>query len=305
VDEHVDIVMRSFNEAWALKGTLEALESQTYSKWRLTVIDSGSTDGTLQLLENFPVHRLIQISPGSYIPGKVLNLGMESTTSGRVVFLNADATPANERWLELLISGARGAENLAAGFGRQVPRPDCRLPFRRDYDDCFGPQRKSASWNHFFSMVSSIIDRECWLQRGFREDIMYAEDHDFSLYWRMNGRDIVYIEQATVIHSHNYNLEQCYRRSMGDAHAIALCGLDKSVTEKATLSRVLTGCVKDWVMDLIYGMSGRWDLYAAVSFPTRFAQRYGKWIGLKQYAKELRHQVPVTQGNQEKCVFIP
>ena len=44
-DPLVSIIMRSFNEAWALRETLPALRSQDYRNWELIVIDSGSTDG--------------------------------------------------------------------------------------------------------------------------------------------------------------------------------------------------------------------------------------------------------------------
>ena len=48
-DPLVTIVMRSFNEAWALRDTLPALRTQNYRAWELIVIDSGSTDATLEI----------------------------------------------------------------------------------------------------------------------------------------------------------------------------------------------------------------------------------------------------------------
>jgi glycosyltransferase involved in cell wall biosynthesis len=49
-DPLASIVMRSFNEAWALKETLPAIQRQEYRNWELIVIDSGSTDGSVDLI---------------------------------------------------------------------------------------------------------------------------------------------------------------------------------------------------------------------------------------------------------------
>ena len=39
----VSIIMRSYNEGWALRETLPALRAQDYRNWELIIIDSGST----------------------------------------------------------------------------------------------------------------------------------------------------------------------------------------------------------------------------------------------------------------------
>ena len=46
----VSLIMRSYNEAWALKETLPALAAQDFKNWELIVIDSGSTDGSQELI---------------------------------------------------------------------------------------------------------------------------------------------------------------------------------------------------------------------------------------------------------------
>ena len=41
------IIIRSFNEGWALRETLPAIRAQDYPHWELIVIDSGSTDDSV------------------------------------------------------------------------------------------------------------------------------------------------------------------------------------------------------------------------------------------------------------------
>ena len=50
-DPLITIAMRSYNEAWALRHTLPALHAQDYTAWELIVFDSGSSDGSVELIE--------------------------------------------------------------------------------------------------------------------------------------------------------------------------------------------------------------------------------------------------------------
>ncbi|MCX6855277.1 MAG: glycosyltransferase, partial [Verrucomicrobia bacterium] len=142
----ISIVMRSFNEAWALKETLPALAAQDYPNVELIVIDSGSTDGSQDLIRAVKPAHFIQITPQDYNPSRVMNHGMTLAKADRVLFLNADATPQGSNWLRPLADALLDVK-VAACFGRQIPRPDCQAVFACDYDRCFGPNRESAKWD--------------------------------------------------------------------------------------------------------------------------------------------------------------
>jgi rhamnosyltransferase len=49
-EPRVSIVLRSYNEAWALRSTLAALRAQSYRNWELIAFDSGSTDGSVEMI---------------------------------------------------------------------------------------------------------------------------------------------------------------------------------------------------------------------------------------------------------------
>lgn len=214
------IILRSFNEGWALRETLPAIAAQTLKNWELIVIDSGSTDGSQELIRAFAPACFIQIQPREYNPSRVMNQGMRLARSQFGIFLNADATPQNSDWLRPLVEALQDPAT-AAVFGRQVPRPDCQAVFACDYDRCFGPGRESASWDHFFSMVSSGLRKDIWARRGFLEKLQYAEDDEYTRWARAQGYKVVYRPESVVIHSHNYTPAQAYKRSFGDAKALA------------------------------------------------------------------------------------
>ncbi|MBL9156567.1 MAG: glycosyltransferase [Verrucomicrobiales bacterium] len=252
--EPVTIILRSFNEAWALHDTLTALRTQEHRNWRLIVIDSGSSDGSQDLIRSFGPDHFIEIPLGTYVPGKVLNQGMALADTELCVFLNADATPQDPRWLGALVA-ALNEPGVAAVFGRQIPRPDCEAVFAFDYERCFGENRESASWDHFFSLVSSGIRKSVWSQRGFREDLQYAEDDEFTRWCRSEGYRITYVPGSIVMHSHNYTPAQAYRRAFGDGKALAQATLAQARPHHQPpgfLRQVVIGWANDARRDLGY-----------------------------------------------------
>src|SRR6267142_1460689 len=142
-DPLITVIMRSFNEGWALQETLPALQAQEYTHWELIVIDSGSTDGSVDLIRKAKPRHFLQIQPQEYNPGRVLNRGFELARTDFGIFLNADATPRDQHWLRPLVDALQDPYTAAA-FGRQVPRPGCRAVYAHDYERCFGPERESA-----------------------------------------------------------------------------------------------------------------------------------------------------------------
>jgi rhamnosyltransferase len=281
----VTIILRSFNEAWALHRTLPALAAQNFRNWELIAFDSGSSDGSVELLRRFKPRHLVQMLPHEYRPGRVLNQGMELARSDRVIFLNADATPEGQNWLEPLVC-ALAEPLVAAVFGRQVPRPDCEPAFARDYERCFGAQRESVHWDNFFSMVSSGLRREPWARRGFRETMQYSEDDDYCRWLRAEGYRVRYCPDSVVIHSHNYTPRQAYKRSFGEAWALA--GSWRGGRQEISLPRsVLLGWLRDAWGDLRYcqrhGRLGGWPGALGIRWQQRLGRLHGFQAGWQMH----------------------
>ena len=55
----VDVVMRTKNSDWVVDRALAALYSQRHRDFDLLVVDSGSTDRTLEIVRRHP-HRLVE-----------------------------------------------------------------------------------------------------------------------------------------------------------------------------------------------------------------------------------------------------
>ena len=278
-DPFVSIILRSFNEAWVLKDTLPALGAQDFKNWELIVIDSGSTDGSQELIHAARPAHFVQITPKEYHPGRVMNHGMRLAKSEIGIFINADATPQGTNWLRPLVNVLQNPKT-AACFGRQIARPDCHAVFANDYERCFGPNRESAKWGHFFSMVSSGLRKDVWSRRGFREDLQYAEDDEYTRWCKAEGYGVAYVPASVVMHSHNYTPEQSYRRSFGDAHAIGKTWRG-SPEEFNFAKTVLLGWASDVRHDATFCAGERRLNELAHAARIRWQQRRGKLAGFR------------------------
>ncbi len=284
----VSVIMRSYNEGWALRETLLALQAQDYTDWELIVIDSGSTDGSVDLLRSAKPAHLVLIEHCDYNPSRVMNQGMELARSELGIFLNADATPQGRDWLRPLVEALQ-APGTAAVFGRQVPRPNCRAVYAHDYERCFGARRESEDWEHFFSMVSSGLRKDIWSRRGFLETMQYSEDDEYTRWCRAQGYAVVYCPESVVMHSHNYTPEQAYRRSFGEARALAAVwtGPPGRINWPRT---VLLGWMNDVRRDLVFCIRERRLAEVPHAAHIRWMQRCAKLRGFragwKFYRKE-------------------
>ena len=80
------IIMRSHNDMPCIAQTLDMLSRQNCPH-QVIALDNASTDGTLQWIRQH-TDKVINVPAGTYIPGRVLNLGME-TSKGEFVVLVA------------------------------------------------------------------------------------------------------------------------------------------------------------------------------------------------------------------------
>ena len=219
----VSVVMRSFNEAWAISESICAVFEQEFvGEIELIIIDSGSSDQSIEIIKQDGRARLIEIPLGTYVPGPVLNLGAKEASHDYIVFLNADAKPQNPQWLNALLKPCLEDPKFGVAFSRQVPRPTCKAVYAHDYDRCFGTERESINWDHFFSMVSCVTHRSVLEAFPIREDLQYAEDDEWTRRLIEEGYKVHYAIDSIAIHSHNYTIRESYKRSFGDAKAIAV-----------------------------------------------------------------------------------
>jgi rhamnosyltransferase len=272
--------MRSFNDAAVIGGTLAALERQTVRDFELWNFDSTSTDGTLDIIRRHNVAERICLNDSrSYNPGRVLNDAVSRVRGDIVVFLNSDATPQDERWLERLVAPFADP-SVGATFGRQVARPDARSLFVKDTERAFGDGRISQGWAHFFSMANSAIRRRIALDHPFETRIQYSEDIDWSYRLVRRGKKVRYVADAVAMHSHNYTLAQSFRRHRGEGMADAYI-FREGEQRHSFLGAFVLPLGMEVLRDVAWAARHRSPDALLHTVPLRAAQKWGRWQGLK------------------------
>ena len=279
------IIMRSFNDSPELvRQTMTALLQQQGVSFRLIHIDSGSSDGTLETIKELG-GEVFHIRPSEYIPGRVLNFGMNLCDDELVTFLNADAVPVGNLWLLNLLEAAGKSENVAACFSRQISRADTEFLFDRDNERAFGDGSEHARWRHFFSMAASVIRRSFWERQAFDDGLQYSEDIDWTYRARKSGGEIVYVPDSAVTHSHNYTFKQSYKRHYGEGRADA-CIYSLKRSELSLARQVVLPTIVESLRDLKHAIKNGRAIEALKSPALRISQKLGRSRGLQQGALE-------------------
>lgn len=193
----------------------------------IVVVDSGSTDGTTAALDRTAA-RVIDIEGFSH--GRSRNRGANACNSDIVAFLTQDARPLHAHWLSHL-TAPFADPNVAAVYGRQVPRPGAppteafflqeRFPAesQRRYAN---PSRPSATYEQaFFSNVNSAVRSSALTAHPFNESLIMGEDLQLAKELLEAGHTVAYAAEAVVLHSHHYTLGSLFRRYVDSAYMLA------------------------------------------------------------------------------------
>lgn len=211
----LSIIIPAKNEAANIKRCLKALFNQkTEYRFEIIVIDSGSTDNTVELIRKFPV-QLVEIAAGQFGHGKTRNLGAQLAQGDYLVYLNADAVPVGKLWLNKLIDRFATSEKIAGVFSRHLPKPGCYQYMVRDLLASMPLQATLRSAANamdlmIFSTVSCAIKKKVWKEFPFDDDILIAEDQKWARTVLDRHYKIAYEPASQVKHSHNYSSEELF-----------------------------------------------------------------------------------------------
>jgi rhamnosyltransferase len=276
----VTIIMRSKNAAWVIGQALTGLFSQRRQDFELLVVDSGSTDSTLDIVRRFPC-RLLQIEATEYFPGAVLNRAIQQAQGELLVFQNSDVVPLTPQALERLLAPIEAGE-ADATFARQLPRPEAHTWVRRDYAVAFPARGEPPSWMTY-SLPFAAMRRTAWERRPFYEDAWGSEDTEWGHWARRNGLTVRYVPESLVMHSHNYTLRQLYGRRFIEGEADAFIFRDR-----VSLRRLARRLGSAWLHDAEAHLVAREPVGLLLSIPRRFVYHWaylqGRRLGERRRA---------------------
>ncbi len=255
----VSVLMPTWQGEEFLERVLAALAAQKCElPWELRVVDSGSTDRTLAILESWRARLGVPLSiesihQSAFDHGDTRNLLAARARGDLLVFLTQDAIPGSEHWLATL---ARNFEDPAVGaaYCRNVPRPDAQLLTRvfSENDPGYTAGRRETRLPdnyaqldaharrllYNFNDVASAVRRELWERHPFPRT-WFGEDVLLARALLEAGWTVVYDDVAVVEHSHDYGPEEMRKRCRIDGrfnaeHLDRICVASREDAEELT-----------------------------------------------------------------------
>jgi rhamnosyltransferase len=198
----------------------------------ILMVDSGSTDGTVERAARYPDLRVHSIPPAEFGHGRTRNLAAGMARGEVLVLLVQDAVPADAGLLESLRAPLAEDPAVGAVFARQVARPQANPVERYFLASTYPGVRqvrealpraatgRTPIRRIFFSNVCSALRREVWRAIPFDERLIMSEDQLWARQALAAGHRIVYEPAAVVEHSHNYRLGELFRRNFDSGFSL-------------------------------------------------------------------------------------
>lgn len=219
------VIVPTWNAGDAFRNVLESLVTQrTDWAFDILVVDSGSTDNTLAIVDDFLARgvRLHQIPNSEFQHGRTRNLAISLTSAEFVGLLTQDALPANDRWLANLVKAFDLDEKIAGVFGPHYPYPEAtafvaknlkqhfehfdRLPHVAHWDvtpdGLTWGSEQHQQWLHYYSDNNSMMRRSVWNKIPYPE-VHWSEDQLWAWEIIKQGYCKAFAHDAYVVHSHN------------------------------------------------------------------------------------------------------
>ena len=184
------VVIPTFNRATLVGATLESVLAQTYNNWEIVVVDDGSTDDTVAVVESYRAHYgerlrvLTQTNAGS---GAARNRGIAAARGRYIALLDSDdlwfpwtlefyADTLEKHDFPAWLTGAPLIFEDDAAWERAL-----RETPETARVEAFGDFLASCGSWRWFSVSSWVMRRDAIGDKRFWERLDNGEDTDFTL----------------------------------------------------------------------------------------------------------------------------
>ncbi len=210
------IIIPNWNGAQHLPTCLDSLRRQTYPSFEVIVVDNGSSDGSLELVErDYAEVRVVALPQNRGFAGGV-NAGIREAEGEIIAVFNNDAE-ADPRWLEELVDGLgrhpeagmatpkvllfdqRDVIHTSGDFYGVDGVPGNRGVWQRDEGQFDGEEYVFGAAGVAAAYRRTMLDED---EVGLFDEDLFSFCEDVDLAWRaqLAGWKCVYVPTAVVYH---------------------------------------------------------------------------------------------------------
>lgn len=221
-DPEISVVIPTRGGGPILARVLEAIGRQRCPRsFEVLCVDSGSPEVEIEGMRERGAC-VLRVAPESFDHGATRDFGAASSRGSVLVFLNQDAEPVDDRWLERLTAPLFEPDAPAAVQGG-IREPDSGGFFWGTNGPRYYFTRESREWSdrHYgvgFSTVNAAISRRAWEVLPFGE-APFMEDKIWQHRARLLGWRIAAAEEAAVRHGHRHRWRVSCRRILLEGKA--------------------------------------------------------------------------------------
>jgi rhamnosyltransferase len=217
---------------------LKALAAQRNAagvEYELLIIDSGSTDGSVEAAREAGA-RVIEIDKSTFQHGRTRNMAVAEANGEVVALLTDDSIPASDIWLDAIVEAFAAADDVALVWGPQYSLAEHPHYVRRQQDEHFdlwgadgrieiqrigegaeglAEYEANQGFYAYFSDANGAVAKWAWADHPYRE-VPYAEDQLLARELLEAGYAKVFHADIAVNHSHDFGVVGSMKRSFDD-----------------------------------------------------------------------------------------
>ncbi len=184
----ISVIVPALNEDKDIEHCLRFIRGQGYPNFDITLVDSGSTDRTVEIARRYVDKILVMKADG---PGPARNLGARDSNADIVAFTDAD-TQVAPNWIEKIAEDFSDPEVIGVGgiFKPRNPRLLDRIMFKINSDWWYRLTAKIGFYQ--LGTPNCAYRRDAFLRAGgFDESLSMLEDTELSLRMSRYGKLII------------------------------------------------------------------------------------------------------------------
>lgn len=270
----IGMVIRCLNEERHIGRLLAGLERQTRRPDQIVIVDSGSTDATLDIASRY-TSDITHIKKEEFSFGRALNIGCETATADLLVFVSAHVYPVYDSYLERLMAPFDDPE-VVLTYGRQVGDHRTKYSESRVMLKWFPTTSIDRQDHPFCNNANAAVRRSAWQQQPYDEELTGLEDVAWAKAAQERGHAISYVAEAPVVHVHEEAWKQTLNRYRREAIAYKRIMGERHLKPLEAVALTASNTMVDYVHAAREGVL----LSNLASIPTfRLAQFLGAWQG--------------------------
>jgi len=194
-------VIRTKNEEKWLARVLESLFMQSRLDFEVIIVDTGSTDHTLEVIKSFPIRKILNISPEDFNYSAALNQGIKESWGDYIGIISGHSLPVSRTWYQDAMKNFSDPK-IAAVTGNYHSLSDGA--YEEKLGDLFFNLKELKKQHNYKWMTNTnaIIRKDLWKQYPFDESLPECEDYDWACEVIARGYDVVKDPAFNIYHSH-------------------------------------------------------------------------------------------------------